>query len=444
MIDHLKKKIHEGFIIYEEYKWLINSYVLDFFTENHWSKLPDSWKTMKALSINEVAELLDHNRHSKTFLFPLSILALKKIFQDLNVSRIPIGNINPSCELVQNEKLMNMFWRSVKLKKRHEILIMSELCKEMASKSDCFYIVDIGSGLGHLSRMLAYGYNFEVCSIEAQYNLTKQAEVFSANFDRVYEKIYGLQKKIRLVNMRIEPDISNEEFLNLICSSFATHSKDFKFGIVGLHPCGDLGPTLIRLYNEIPNIKYINIAGCCYMKLSTIEFPYPGFPLSQYCREKKYELCYHSKEIACHAVENYIEKLLEGEYWKLRIHAYRATIEKILSEIEPGYKHIPLANVKYAKDLDFASYCKKATSKLLGDIINSDHIETEEIQDCLQQWNSVVIFYSFRLFFAPLIESLILHDRLLYMQEKGTNVDLIPAFDNRISPRMHVLQGFKD
>lgn len=57
----------------------------------------------------------------------------------------------------------------------------------------------------------------------------------------------------------------------IVKSAFGVETKDFQFGIVGLHPCGDLGPTLIRLYNNLPNIKFINVAGCCYMKLSTKE-----------------------------------------------------------------------------------------------------------------------------------------------------------------------------
>lgn len=44
---------------------------------------------------------------------------------------------------------------------------------------------------------------------------------------------------------------------------------DFKFGIAGLHPCGDLGATLLKLYNECSKAQFINIVGCCYMKLST-------------------------------------------------------------------------------------------------------------------------------------------------------------------------------
>lgn len=39
----------------------------------------------------------------------------------------------------------------------------------------CEYIVDIGSGLGHLVRMLSYGYGLKVCGIEAQNKLNTQA-----------------------------------------------------------------------------------------------------------------------------------------------------------------------------------------------------------------------------------------------------------------------------
>ncbi|KAL3289940.1 hypothetical protein HHI36_023323 [Cryptolaemus montrouzieri] len=253
--------------------------------------------------------------------------------------------------------------------------------------------------------MLTYGYHFEVCAIEAQPQLITLAGDLDNQFHHVFQKKYGYRKRTSHVNMRIEPDITSKEFLNIIKSSFDIDNDDFEFGLVGLHPCGDLGPTLLRLFNEISNIKYINIVGCCYMKLSTNRCLNVGFPLSKFCKNNNYQLCYNSREIACHAIENYIMKLNEGEYWKLKIHAYRATIEKILIEMDSQYKHIPLANVKYSIDLDFGSYCKKATSKLFGDIIETATIKSNEIENCLKQWNSVVIFYSFRLFFAPLIES---------------------------------------
>lgn len=75
-----------------------------------------------------------------------------------------------------DEKLLKLFWKNVKAKKRHEIAVISDICRKSTCKTDCIYVVDVGSGLGHLSRMLNYQCNLTVCAIEAQNKLSKQAE----------------------------------------------------------------------------------------------------------------------------------------------------------------------------------------------------------------------------------------------------------------------------
>lgn len=40
------------------------------------------------------------------------------------------------------------------------------------------------------------------------------------------------------------------------------------FGLVGLHPCGDLATTLLQCYAEADLAKFICVAGCCYFKLT--------------------------------------------------------------------------------------------------------------------------------------------------------------------------------
>lgn len=51
--------------------------------------------------------------------------------------------------------------------------------------------------------------------------------------------------------------------------AFGISGEHFTFGMVGLHPCGDLTPILMHLFVQCPNAKFINIVGCCYMKLTT-------------------------------------------------------------------------------------------------------------------------------------------------------------------------------
>lgn len=66
--------------------------------------------------------------------------------------------------------------KKIKEKKRHEIERMGKLTKKIAKESNVEYVVDFGSGLGHLARLLSYGHGLNVCCIEKQVVLTDQAK----------------------------------------------------------------------------------------------------------------------------------------------------------------------------------------------------------------------------------------------------------------------------
>jgi len=54
-----------------------------------------------------------------------------------------------------------------------------------------------------------------------------------------------------------------------------------------------------------------------------------------------WKLTYTNAELACHAIEMYSERLRAGEQDKLKVHCYRAVLEKILVN-----KEILLPNIK--------------------------------------------------------------------------------------------------
>lgn len=81
-----------------------------------------------------------------------------------------------------------------------------------------------------------------------------------------------------------------------------------------------------------------------------------GYPLSNFCKVNNYNLPYNAREIACHAIETYIERLNVGHHWELKIHAYRACIEKLIVAKWPNMNHFPLCNVKYTENLQFFEY----------------------------------------------------------------------------------------
>ena len=54
------------------------------------------------------------------------------------------------------------------------------------------------------------------------------------------------------------------------CIKMRTNSADSKrLMLTGLHACGDLTPTILRVFARCSDIHGVVSVGCCYMKMST-------------------------------------------------------------------------------------------------------------------------------------------------------------------------------
>lgn len=209
----------------------------------------------------------------------------------------------------------------------------------------------------------------------------------------------------------------------------------FRFGIIGLHPCGDLASILINFFHENVEPRFLNLVGCCYFKITTtataadgcdtnenaIRINSIGYPLSDYLLKntdrKWHHLSFEAREISCHAIEVYAKRLSQNNYDNLRVHSYRAAVEKIICKYWPERKHSGLRSIK--RLTTFRVYCQQAVSHLDGLQIPDDDIESADTMENLNNWKLIVIFYTIRLMLAPIIESVILNDRLLCLIERG-------------------------
>mgnify|MGYP004601456179 CR=1 FL=1 len=68
----------------------------------------------------------------------------------------------------------------------------------------------------------------------------------------------------------VESELTSQ-LTELFQNEFDLSETETEFGLIGLHPCGDLAPILLKLYSSRSEAKFICIVGCCYMKL-TIQF----------------------------------------------------------------------------------------------------------------------------------------------------------------------------
>lgn len=150
----------------------------DFYSQNHWEYLPNSWlATFNDIEPEQIVSIFEQNsKHQLTF--PLSILCIRAFLNHNCISRTQ-QRLNKVSTLslpgYDHPKVKNILSKHIKPKKRHEIDQMSAACAQAAFDFNVQYIVDFGAGLGHLSRVIAFKYGLHVCCLEQQQSLSTQA-----------------------------------------------------------------------------------------------------------------------------------------------------------------------------------------------------------------------------------------------------------------------------
>ncbi|KAK2140760.1 hypothetical protein LSH36_1255g00023 [Paralvinella palmiformis] len=172
-----------------------------------------------------------------------------------------------------------------------------------------------------------------------------------------------------------------------------TADASANFVLTGLHACGDLTPTMIRVDDK-----------------SDVDQEVAGYPMSNFVKMLPgHQLTYEAREMACHFIDCYHDRL-KWLLGSVKIYTFR-------------YASMALKRLKLSEDL---------TPEQLV-IANSR----------LKQWNHVVAFYTLRLSLAPLVEMVLLLDRALYLAENGIRCKVLPVFDPKLSPRNFVLLARK-
>ncbi|XP_026738794.1 protein RRNAD1 isoform X1 [Trichoplusia ni] len=421
------------------YDWLLDLYVLDFFVDKHWDKLPQCWRdTFEHMDPQHLGYILSNKPSNFNTVLPLSFLALIKSIDALtlprenhskNISKKEVYDVD-TCK--SNSKLKNLFLKHVKLKKRHEISLMAEIVVDTALETGCKAVIDFGSGLGHLVRVLAYREDLYAAGIECQTQLTEEARKLDLQLEYTAKKHLSVEAVSKLhgplhFNVTLS---SNKQLLELPLPETMKN-----YGLIGLHPCGDLGPLLLKHFVETDHIKFLCVVGCCYMKLSCGDKG-QGYPMSDYVRQLDSHLSFVSREIACHSIDVYCERLRRGNYIDLKVHAFRAALERILVEHNPKLRHAKVRSIKHSDSMTFEKYCTLAVERLN---LPLSAAEWARGHADLRQWRRVVVVYTLRLALAPLVETVVLLDRLLYVLEKGFSCEIWPVFDPKLSPRNHII-----
>ncbi|KAA8579068.1 hypothetical protein FQN60_018809, partial [Etheostoma spectabile] len=357
----------------------------------------------------------------------------------------------------QSALLGHAFRKHVKPKKQHEIRKL---------------------GQGHLTRFLSFGLGLSVTAIEADHTLVAMASKFDGQLLLALEKERQKKNCSPLVPVSessprhlagwVNPKASWEAFIEQLsvsdwvddgvptpsgpsrkrlrgselqgpsaekcCSCGENSQRHPDFVLTGLHACGDLSATLLRHFVSCPYVRGITSVACCYMKITTEENPAPpgvvaaprtsvqealhsefGYPMSSFVGGLPgHRLSYKAREGACHATEDYIRRLRE-ESELLRTHCYRATLETFVRETRPDLRRAGIQTIKKAHLLPFTEYARLGLARV--GLPPGLPLAPQRVEAMLKQQRRVVVYFSLALLLAPVVETLVLLDRIIYLQE---------------------------
>lgn len=173
----------------------------------------------------------------------------------------PDGVVKPTGAL---GNLRNIFHKHVKPKKQHELYRMGQCCAAISSATGCKTVVDVGAGVGHLARFLSYGHGLKLVCLESVEKFGSAATQLDSQLENACKHL-GISEfeSPKHITLTLSPNSNNLfELLKPTIQDTTT------IGLIGLHTCGDLGPTLIRNFAAENYIRFILVIGCCYMKMT--------------------------------------------------------------------------------------------------------------------------------------------------------------------------------
>ncbi|KAB7503484.1 Methyltransferase-like protein 25 [Armadillidium nasatum] len=369
-------------------------------------------------------------------------------------------------------------------KKKHEVEELSSFMKKMKHFTKTDQIFDIGSGLGYLGLYLHLVHGYKVIGAEGSLSNVNASLKLQNNCLRT------TCPAVKFIHWNLDDDgktieqaklVTKNDLLSCTCSCGydinsvmdVKNSPTSSYDIVSLHSCADLSPIMLKIFSNNENLSSLVSLSCCYHKmlpcveeeelLATMKTnsKFKNFPLSRNLydilekREFKMNtfslrlaaeesLCqYHNRtktrnkltedviSIAFRAILQTVCEQNGLQMKKRRRHCGKkssySTFEEYISIIFEDYLFLTSSN-------DSFSNLKYLTSQLLQFYL--------KVKESLKY---IALIRTLQLHLQPVLEGLILLDRVLYLKENGFNYSgIFELFDDAISPRNKAIFAFRE
>jgi len=326
-------------------------------------------------------------------------------------------------------------------------------------------IIDIGAGKGYLSNAIAVHFNLDVVCIEssaqniaaAKERIEKIEDMWNSKSQRATAPNINLQKAQFTILKYLTQDITASEFEDLADNSkqreetqdiIDQENSNKTTILIGLHTCGDLAVTMMKIFQHSNDTQILLNVGCCYHDLTIMDNndncqTIYGFPLSSIVQQTlKDKFNNGTFRLACQPVDSWLFNLQDSKL-SLKKFFYRSIMQTLLKS---HFKEYPIfiSHIPDNKFENFIEYSLEALKRLKG---KSLQFPIDKLQETYNKYADKYLiaaaFACLRGVIAPVIESLILLDRVCYLKERGFDAHLLPLFNSKNSPRNFVLIASK-
>ena len=359
-------------------------------------------KFLKTTSFFWEKELLNQDITQLPDVFHQFALEFQKA-DDITMSNMP--NTQPFEEIAelidfpkfedQSHQVEGLF---LKLKKKHELTRIVSYLKDSPPKN----LIDLCGGVGHLPQSIS-SINPELKSTTLDYDqaLIDKARILNSDNPLSEFHQYDLRDHALTLNESTPFDSDN----------------DYVFG---LHTCGDLAEHAINLFMKSNSTHFMGW-GCCYHKTPSHS------PLSTVGQEHLPVLNKFALTLAAKCYKLHTSESIKRRY---QVKKYRYALSLFMGN-DPDFKTGSFHHRAYHQDFKF--YIEYAIEKL------NIKINIEKALHFYQQNNelieNMIALGFYRDHWGRILETSIILDRALYLQENGYKVEVLETFDRALSPR---------
>jgi len=306
----------------------------------------------------------------------------------------------------------------VKKKKKHEIQKIVPLLKKLKDQVSFKHVVDIGGGVGHLSRVLSHYHGIPSISIDQN----KEFQDIGKERLLKFRKLEGA-RDVTFLNATLNTHDSDNVLKKVI------HNESM---ILGLHTCGNLAHTLIESTIKFNSPMLLSF-GCCYYKMD----PDKDIPLSHF-----YQSQAHFPRLNLYgltlATRSHAPMSFETYQTKERVKNYRNALHLFLLEhfhnkyfTSVGECHIS----NYWKPFHFYISDKLQELNLTHHFTNDEFDHFYNSLETQSKLRKMYLANIIRWQIGRALEVYLQLDRCLFLEENGYDVRLNEYFIEEISPR---------